>query len=187
MGWALAGGAAREVAAQGLIVGGYAFLDVPFWAAFADRRGRPASSLGLGLGAMAMAIFVGMLLAGRWGSAAAGREEEVALVAGMGLLVAATLLPALAGREGREAPAGAPAPVDGYGLSRREAEVLALAARGLSNKEIAGAMGLSEGTVRKHLERAYRKLGVRGRLEAAARLYGQEQVSAGDGGGDRVA
>jgi len=41
--------------------------------------------------------------------------------------------------------------------------------------------------VRKVLERAYRKLGVRGRLEAAARLYGQEQVSAGDGGGDRVA
>jgi DNA-binding CsgD family transcriptional regulator len=64
---------------------------------------------------------------------------------------------------------------------------LSLAVRGLSNKEIAGMTGLSGGTVRKVLERAYRKLGVRGRLEAAARLYGQGQASDGDGGGDRGA
>mgnify|MGYP003854312141 CR=1 FL=1 len=185
--WALAGGGGRELAAQGLVVGGYAFLDVPFWAAFAGGR-RPAASLGLGLGAMVMAIFAGMALGERWAAAAQGREEEAALAAAACLLLAALVLPAWTeGRDGRAAAGASLAPTDGLRLSRREAQVLSLAVRGLSNKEIAGMTGLSGGTVRKVLERAYRKLGVRGRLEAAARLYGQEQVSAGDGGGDRVA
>jgi DNA-binding CsgD family transcriptional regulator len=55
-----------------------------------------------------------------------------------------------------------------FGLSRREGEVLALAASGKTNKEIAGTLFLSPGTVRKHLERIYPKLGVKTRTEAAA-------------------
>ena len=55
-------------------------------------------------------------------------------------------------------------------LTRREAEVLSLAATGVTNDELAAALAISPGTVRKHLERAYEKLGVQNRVEAIAAL-----------------
>lgn len=54
-----------------------------------------------------------------------------------------------------------------FDLTLREAEVLAQLARGRTNLEIAGALFLSPGTVRKHLERIFRKLGVRNRTDAS--------------------
>lgn len=54
------------------------------------------------------------------------------------------------------------------GLTRREAEVLALVARGLSNREVAEALVLSEKTVARHLANLYTKLGVGSRTAAAA-------------------
>ena len=54
------------------------------------------------------------------------------------------------------------------GLSPREAEVLVWVARGKSNAEIAAALGISTPTVKKHMERIFRKLGVRNRLAAVA-------------------
>jgi DNA-binding CsgD family transcriptional regulator len=54
------------------------------------------------------------------------------------------------------------------GLTRREATVLGGIALGRSNRDIATALGLSERTVEKHLERAYRKLEVTTRSQAAA-------------------
>jgi DNA-binding CsgD family transcriptional regulator len=56
------------------------------------------------------------------------------------------------------------------GLTQREAEVIRLAAEGKTNREIAGLLGISPLTVRKHLEHAYPKLGVGNRTAAAARL-----------------
>jgi DNA-binding CsgD family transcriptional regulator len=56
------------------------------------------------------------------------------------------------------------------GLTERETEVISLAAKGRTNREIAGLLGISPLTVRKHLEHAYPKLGVGNRTEAAARL-----------------
>ncbi len=53
------------------------------------------------------------------------------------------------------------------GLSPREADVLVQLARGLSNPEIAAALGVSRKTVSSHLEHVYAKLGVRTRTEAA--------------------
>jgi DNA-binding CsgD family transcriptional regulator len=53
---------------------------------------------------------------------------------------------------------GAPFPVSG-----RQAEILELAARGLSDKEIANHLGVTHWTVRSHLERLYNSSGVRGR------------------------
>jgi predicted ATPase/DNA-binding CsgD family transcriptional regulator/DNA-binding XRE family transcriptional regulator len=53
------------------------------------------------------------------------------------------------------------------GLTARQAEVLALLAAGLSNKQIAGQLYLSPATVERHLATVYRKLGVSGRVEAA--------------------
>jgi DNA-binding NarL/FixJ family response regulator len=46
--------------------------------------------------------------------------------------------------------------------------VLALASRGMSNSQIAGALGLATRTVSKHLERCFDKLGPRERAAAAA-------------------
>ena len=52
-------------------------------------------------------------------------------------------------------------------LTRREREVLQLVADGLSNKEVAGELFISEFTVKLHLRHIYEKLGVRNRIEAA--------------------
>ena len=56
----------------------------------------------------------------------------------------------------------------GYGLTAREAEVLASLAMGNSNAQIAAELGISSHTVRKHLERVYRKLSVDSRTAAVA-------------------
>jgi DNA-binding CsgD family transcriptional regulator len=49
-------------------------------------------------------------------------------------------------------------------LTPAEAEVVAYAARGLTNREIAATLGKSSGTVKNQLARVYEKLGVRSRL-----------------------
>lgn len=51
-------------------------------------------------------------------------------------------------------------------LTEREREVLALLAEGLSNKELADRLSLSEGTVKVHLNRIYDKLSVKRRTQA---------------------
>jgi DNA-binding NarL/FixJ family response regulator len=50
-------------------------------------------------------------------------------------------------------------------LSRREAEVVTCLAEGLSNREIAEHLGLSQHTVKNHLFRIFDKLGVSNRIE----------------------
>jgi DNA-binding NarL/FixJ family response regulator len=55
-------------------------------------------------------------------------------------------------------------------LSRRELEVLDLVAAGARNREIAGALGISEFTVKRHMQNILAKLGVPSRL-AASELY----------------
>ncbi|MFF2504567.1 response regulator [Streptomyces sp. NPDC058067] len=62
------------------------------------------------------------------------------------------------------APAGEP-------LSAREREVLALVAKGTSNKEIARVLFISEATVKTHLTHVYGKLGVKDRAAAVAVAY----------------
>jgi DNA-binding CsgD family transcriptional regulator/tetratricopeptide (TPR) repeat protein len=54
------------------------------------------------------------------------------------------------------------------GLTRREAEVLTLVARGYTNKEIAGTLVISEKTASVHVSHILRKLGAPNRREAAA-------------------
>ncbi|GAY08111.1 helix-turn-helix transcriptional regulator [Pseudonocardia sp. N23] len=66
------------------------------------------------------------------------------------------------------APADDVAPVYPAGLTSREAEVLGLLATGMSDREIAVALGLSHHTVGRHVEKAYRKTGAHRRAEAAA-------------------
>ena len=53
-------------------------------------------------------------------------------------------------------------------MSERELEVLRLVASGLSNREVAQNLVLATGTVKKHTNNIFTKLGVRSRTEAVA-------------------
>jgi DNA-binding NarL/FixJ family response regulator len=53
-------------------------------------------------------------------------------------------------------------------LTRRELSVLRLVAQGLSNKEVAGELGISTHTVKYHLASLLAKLGVHSRTEAVS-------------------
>jgi DNA-binding CsgD family transcriptional regulator len=62
-------------------------------------------------------------------------------------------------------PFGVEPEVPGVSLTRREREVAELAATNLTSREIAEKLFVSTRTVENHLQRAYEKLGVRGRRE----------------------
>jgi DNA-binding NarL/FixJ family response regulator len=66
------------------------------------------------------------------------------------------------------------------GISRRELEVLRLAARGLSNRQIAHHLRLSEATIKRHLANLYPKMGVRSRGEATRKALELGWVSLRD-------
>jgi two-component system, NarL family, response regulator LiaR len=68
-------------------------------------------------------------------------------------------------------PAGGPFIVDeskreDLGITRRELEILGLIAQGLSNREIADKLFVSENTVKTHSSRVFDKLGARRRTQA---------------------
>jgi two-component system, NarL family, response regulator LiaR len=61
------------------------------------------------------------------------------------------------------------AKVESLGLTPRELEILELIAAGLSNKEIAQRVYVSENTVKTHSSRVFEKLGARRRTQAVQR------------------
>ncbi len=63
-----------------------------------------------------------------------------------------------------------------HGLSPRELEVLDLVARGMSNREIAGVLFLSEKTVARHVSNIFAKLGVSSRAAATAYAFTHDLV-----------
>ena len=56
--------------------------------------------------------------------------------------------------------------LDALGITPRELEILTLIAQGLSNREIAARLFVSENTVKTHCSRAFDKLGARRRTQA---------------------
>lgn len=56
------------------------------------------------------------------------------------------------------------------GLSERESQVLVLLAEGLTNREIGEALYIGSETVKTHLARVFKKLGIRNRVQAAAHV-----------------
>lgn len=91
--------------------------------------------------------------------------EAIRLVAGGGSMINPVVTERLL--EGIKA---APLPPDnGYdaeGLTRREAEIIRMMTGGYSNREIAAALDISEGTVKNHVSNILSKLGVRDRTRA---------------------
>ena len=117
-------------------------------------------------------------------SAIDARDQiEAALVRGAAGYVVKTVNPADLASAIRQAIEGAvyhpfgvgePSPESAAkqsGLSEKEIEVLRQLARGRSNKEIAGALYISEQTVKFHLRNIYRKLGITSRTEALRYAY----------------
>jgi DNA-binding NarL/FixJ family response regulator len=58
-------------------------------------------------------------------------------------------------------------------LTHREIEVAELVAQGISNKEIANQLDITERTVKAHLNSIYNKTGIQGRLHLALFLHGK--------------
>jgi DNA-binding CsgD family transcriptional regulator len=109
---------------------------------------------------------------------AAAQAEHAHLAAGLVSTAAASRRASrawLARCEGLTTPATRDA-ASGVALTRREREAAELAARGLADKEIATALGVSARTVESHLASAYSKLGAAGRRDLASLLAGEPVV-----------
>jgi len=100
-----------------------------------------------------------------------------ALFAGLGIWLGLTLTRRKAQVSSHLAPASGPFTADEQrlnelGITPRELEILGLIAAGLSNREIADRLFVSENTVKTHSSRLFDKLGARRRTQAVQ--FGKE-------------
>ncbi|WP_433192831.1 response regulator [Nocardia sp. CA-107356] len=68
-----------------------------------------------------------------------------------------------------------------YGLTVRELEVLEGVAVAMSNRQLAVALGITEGTVKRHLRNIFEKLGAVSRLDAVNRAVSANLINARPG------
>jgi DNA-binding CsgD family transcriptional regulator len=101
-------------------------------------------------GGLVAALFAGL---GIWLGLKLTRHKET-------VLVKEVLVPAPASFERDEQK------LEALGITPRELEILELIAQGLSNKEIAARVFVSENTVKTHSSRVFDKLGARRRTQA---------------------
>jgi len=105
-------------------------------------------------GALTAATFAGL---GIWlGLRLTGRREKI--------VVKEVMVSVAAAETGRFVPNDTQRNL--LGITRRELEILELVAQGMSNREIAGKLYVSENTVKTHCSRAFDKLGARRRTQA---------------------
>jgi DNA-binding NarL/FixJ family response regulator len=62
-------------------------------------------------------------------------------------------------------------------LSARELEILLLAARGMSNRQIASSLRVAEATIKRHLANTFEKIGVGSRGEAARKALAEGWIT----------
>lgn len=110
--------------------------------------------------------------------------DGVRTVAGGEALLAPSILRRLVAHHAAPAPtppgadaAPAPAPARLDSLTEREAGVFRLLGRGLSNREIARELWISESTVKTHVTRLFTKLDLRDRAQAVVLAYESGLVS----------
>jgi DNA-binding CsgD family transcriptional regulator len=122
----------------------------------------------------------------------AGDTDEAARVADAALaqaeaMGASPLVDALTAfvRRARLPVAGSRRTVDGV-LTAREADVLALAAQGLTNRQIGAALFISPKTVSVHLSNVFAKIGASTRTEAVAVAHDRGLLTAGRGAAESV-
>jgi DNA-binding NarL/FixJ family response regulator len=94
-------------------------------------------------------------------------------------LIAPAITKRLIERFAQAAPPPATPPPALEQLTPRELEVLVLIARGLSNREIAEDLVLSEATVKTHVKRVLAKLGLRDRVHAVVLAYESGLITPG--------
>ena len=104
--------------------------------------------------------------------------EAVRLVADGSILLGPSVIRRLV-EDFADQPATRGTDPSAYGVTRREAEVLGLLGRGLSNAEIAEVLVLSTETVKSHVAEVLRKLGLRDRVQAVVWAYEHGLVTPG--------
>ncbi|HEU5476106.1 MAG TPA: AAA family ATPase [Actinophytocola sp.] len=137
------------------------------WAALADLAGVDRHLAGYARFREAEALLLGR---GSRNRAAAALATARTIAAELGAAPLRDMIDALSDRA-RLTPAAAPQPsstVDAHGLTAREAEVLELVGRGLTNAEIATELFISTKTASVHVSNILRKLGLKSRIQAAA-------------------
>jgi predicted ATPase/DNA-binding CsgD family transcriptional regulator len=141
----------------GLLTGeGRAQRGLPLLAAAATAR----DALGFPLRPMEAGRVAGWVAAGR---EQLGEQAQPAWERGTRLTIEQAAVMARRGRGPRRRPA-----FGWSSLTPAERDVADLAARGLTNPEIAARLGVTAGTIKDHVSSALRKLGVRTRAELAA-------------------
>jgi DNA-binding NarL/FixJ family response regulator len=106
--------------------------------------------------------------------------EAVRTVAAGDALLAPTITRRLVEQFVRRPPPGATRPPELDKLTERELDVLVLVARGLSNREIASVLFLTEATVKTHVTHILAKLELRDRVQAVVLAYESGLVQPGE-------
>jgi DNA-binding NarL/FixJ family response regulator len=107
--------------------------------------------------------------------------EAVRTIAAGDALLAPSVTRRLVEQFVRRPPPGTAVPAALEELTQRELEVLTLLARARSNAEIAGALVVSEATVKSHVNRILTKLGLRDRAQAIVLAYESGLIEPGAG------
>ncbi len=108
--------------------------------------------------------------------------EEACIEAGADIYIeksagSAELTAALRGLLQAEAEGEEPAPAASGKLSKRQTQLIAMLDRGMSNRDIATELEISEHTVKVHLWRLFRRLGVKSRTQALHHARGHGLLS----------
>ncbi len=158
-----------------IIQGAFALLDLFCWVLLAQISayyGYPSRIFGFGLGAMLTGIFIGDLIGGRLMLIDDSYRLITALFAAAAIFLAILIMPWLNDRVlnvlKTDPPRAESGPLGGIllitppgrELTSREIEIMKLLLEGISNREIAGRLYISENTLKTHLKHIYQKVGV---------------------------